>query len=122
MNLVLNKKLVDVRTGAIVGLLYQDVEAPFMRLVPFKLDVAKSLGLQDADIAEFLEVDTCDVVIFKDSYALISNVLYELDDKTVPFEKDGDKIIIFGYVFDRFSLINFITSLEEADYGEDKLC
>ena len=122
MNLVLSKKLVDVRTGAIVGLLYQDVEAPFMRLVPFKLDVAKSLGLQDADIAEFLEVDTCDVVIFKDSYALISNVLYELDDKTVPFEKDGDKIIIFGYVFDRFSLINFITSLEEADYGEDKLC
>ena len=122
MNLVLNKKLVDVRTGATVGLLYQDMEAPFMRLVPFKLDVAKSLELQDADIAEFLEVDTCDVVIFKDSYALISNVLYELDDKTVPFEKDGDKIIIFGYVFDRFSLINFITSLEEADYGEDKLC
>ena len=122
MNLVLSKKLVDVRTDNIAGLLYQDIDAPFMRLVPFKLDVAKSLELQDADIAEFMEIDSFDVVTFKDSYALISYALYELEDKTVPFEKDGDKITIFGYVFDRFSLIDFISSLEEADYGEDKLC
>ena len=122
MKLALSKKLIDINTGKVAGLLYQDLEASFTRLVPFKLDVAKSLSLPDADIAEYMELDTLDVLVHSNSYALVSNALYSLEDKGVPFEIVDGKFIIWGYLFERSSIVDFVTSLEEADYGEDNLC
>lgn len=122
MKLALSKKLVDINTGKVAGLLYQDLEASFTRLIPFKLDVAKSLGLPDADIAEYMELDTLDVLVHNNSYALVSNALYSLDDRGVPFEIVDGRYIIWGYLFERSSIVDFVTSLEDADYSEDKLC
>lgn len=122
MNLLLDSKLVDIKSNKIVGLLYKDVDVSFPRLVPFKLQVAKDLGLQDSDIAEFMDVKSIDVVIHNNTYALVSNALCILDDKDVPFEKVDEKTAIWGHLFERCSLVDFINSLEEADYGEDNLC
>lgn len=122
MNLCLESKLLDIKTNSVVGLLYRDLNADFPRLVPFRLQVAKDLGLQDSDIAEYMDVEIVEVVVHNNSYAIISNALCELEDKAIPYERINDDISIWGYVFNRFSLVSFINSLEEADYGEDKLC
>lgn len=120
MNLVLNNKLVDFKTKKVIGLLYRDYDVDdFARYLPFSLEKAKELKLQDSDIAEFMDVEEIEVVTRGNKYALLSNSIGFVDLlEEVPYELTDTNVVIWGYLFEKYSIVDFYDSLEDAEYNE----
>lgn len=119
MKLCVSAKLVDTITKNVVGIQYRDYDIDEPRIIPFSINTAKTLGLEDADIIDYLDVDVVEVLVHGNSYALTSNSLCTLEHlEDTPFEQESNKVILWGRVFEPYHLVPFISNLEEVNYGE----
>lgn len=121
--LVISSKLIDFKTGKVVGVVCINGETS----VALTLDKAKELGVDDIDIIEFLDTSSIDVAINprrKNYCALLSKSVMTLDNYLdTPYEVIGDvtdifdkKEIIWGRCFNYFDFIELDndTSIKRA--------
>lgn len=94
-------KLVDKLSGDIIGFKYQYTvvdDVPYY--VALSCQMAQKLGA-DAEIHKFYDIPEIQVISFGNKYAEVSNVLFATDDFSRAFIDMSDKVIMYGYAFDK---------------------
>ena len=94
-------KLVDKLSGDIIGFKYQYTvvdDVPYY--VALSCQMAQKLGA-DVEIHKFYDIPEIQVISFGNKYAEVSNVLFATDDFSRAFIDMSDKVIMYGYAFDK---------------------
>ena len=102
-DLVVSKILVNEVTGEPMGYMLMNNLGQVVSLTESKI---KELDSDLGSYIEYVNEEHLAVVGYKNKYALYENMLY-YDDNWVdePYRKMGDKIMMWGYVFNHYHVV-----------------
>lgn len=104
MDVFVTEKLVNITDGTILGYL---VSAGGLYKVAITSDFGKAHGVQDMDIADYLDVPVIEVVpAGKSEYAVISaNIAYLDYLADTPVDRLNGNRVCYGYVFQEQNIV-----------------
>ena len=102
-DLIVSKILVNEVTGEPMGYMLMNNLGQVVSLTESKI---KELDPDLGSYIEYVNEEHLPVVGYKNKYALYENMLY-YDDNWVdePYRKMGDKIMMWGYVFNHYQVV-----------------
>lgn len=119
MELIPQARLIDTETGEIIGYMLQ----AGVRRVALTLDKIKNLNLDCASYISFLEMETIEVLSYKDRFAIVDNrLMFNEDYSCSPFKIVGDITYIWGSAFKHSNLVTLDddTAIKYAMYMQDE--